>query len=593
MPSAPRPTPATAPASSPRSRTPSCATSSTSTLPAAGSLRRRHRVPAGRRRARSARPSPRSSAIAAEEGLAVLGWRDVPVDAGAGRCDRAGVSCRASGSCSSPPRAGTSSGMALERMAFCLRKRAEHEAGVYFPSLSARTLVYKGMLTTGQLEPFFPDLSDRAVRHRAGARPLAVLDEHLPVLAAGAPVPARSPTTARSTPSRATATGCGPARRSSRSDVIPGDLARLFPICTAGRAATRRPSTRSSSCCTSAGRSLPHAVLMMIPEAWENHAEMDPARRAFYEFHSMFMEPWDGPAVVAFTDGTLIGAVLDRNGLRPGRYWVTDDGLVVLACEVGVLDIDPATVVRKGRLAAGPDVPRRHRRTAGSSTTRRSRPSSRGQHPYDEWLHARADPPRRPARARARRAHARPRSPAASRPSATPRRSCASSSRRWPAPAAEPIGSMGTDTPIAVLSERPRLLFDYFTQLFAQVTNPPLDAHPRGARHLARHARSAPSRNLLEATPAHCRQLVLPFPVIDNDELAKIVHINADGDLPGLRDGDGHGPLPRRRRRGRARRPARGDLRRGLGGDRARARGSSCCPTATPTPTSRRSRRCC
>ena len=124
------------------------------------------------------------------------------------------------------------------------------------------------------------------------------------------------------------------------------------------------------------GRSLPHAVLMMIPEAWENHAEMDPARRAFYEFHSTLMEPWDGPACVAFTDGTLIGAVLDRNGLRPGRYWVTDDGLVVLASEVGVLDIDPRHGRPQGPAPARPDVPGRHRRAAGSSRTTRSRPSS-------------------------------------------------------------------------------------------------------------------------------------------------------------------------------------------------------------------------
>ena len=173
------------------------------------------------------------------------------------------------------------------------------------------------------------------------------------------------------------------------------------------------------------GRSLPHAVLMMIPEAWENHAEMDPARRAFYEFHSTLMEPWDGPACVTFTDGTLIGAVLDRNGLRPGRCWVTDDGLVVLASEVGVLDLDPATVVRKGRLQPG--------RMFLVDTDRgrivdddEIKAELAAEAPYDEWLHAGlihlAD---LPEREHVVHTHAVGHC-AGSRPSATPRRSCAS-----------------------------------------------------------------------------------------------------------------------------------------------------------------------
>ena len=278
------------------------------------------------------------------------------------------------------------------------------------------------------------------------------------------------------------------------------------------------------------GRTLPHAVLMMIPEAWENHAEMDAARRAFYEFHASMMEPWDGPACVVFTDGTQVGAVLDRNGLRPSRYWVTDDGLVVLASEVGVLDIDPATVVRKGRLQPGRMFlvdTAEHRIIEDEEI----KGELAAEHPYDEWLHAGlvrfedlAD------REHIVHTHA----------SVTRRQQIfgytEEEKRVLLTPmantGAEPIGSMGTDTPIAALSDRPRLLFDYFAQLFAQVTNPPLDAI-REELVTSLSGTIGPEANLLEPTPASCRQLVLPFPVITNDELAKIRHINRDGDLPG------------------------------------------------------------
>ena len=281
------------------------------------------------------------------------------------------------------------------------------------------------------------------------------------------------------------------------------------------------------------GRPLHHAVLMMIPEAWENHRTMDPARRAFYRYHAALMEPWDGPAAVAFTDGTVIGAVLDRNGLRPARYWVTDDGLVVLASEVGVLEVPADKVVRKGRLqpgrmflvdtALGPD--RRRRRDQGrpgrracptpsGSTTARS--SSR------TCRRAPCSPP------------STPRSSGVSASSATPTRSCGSSSSPWPEPGVEPNGSMGTDTAIAVLSDRPRLLYDYFTQLFAQVTNPPLDAI-REELVTSLMSTLGPEANLLEPTADSCRQIVLPMPVIDNDDLAKLLYVNEDGSTPGFR----------------------------------------------------------
>ena len=280
------------------------------------------------------------------------------------------------------------------------------------------------------------------------------------------------------------------------------------------------------------GRSLPHSVLMMIPEAWENHTEMDPARRAFYEFHSTLMEPWDGPACVVFTDGDQIGAVLDRNGLRPSRYWVTDDGLVVLASEVGVLDLDPATIVRKGRLQPGRMFlvdTEEHRIIEDEEI----KAGARRRAPLRGVAARRADPPRRHPRARAHRAH-----PRLGHPAPADLRL----HRGGAAGPADPDGQhrrrgrsarWAPTRPIAALSDKPRLLFDYFAQLFAQVTNPPLDAI-REELVTSLNGTIGPEANLLEPTPASCRQVVLPFPVISNDDLAKIRHINRDGDMPGF-----------------------------------------------------------
>ncbi|RYJ02743.1 MAG: glutamate synthase subunit alpha, partial [Actinomycetales bacterium] len=279
------------------------------------------------------------------------------------------------------------------------------------------------------------------------------------------------------------------------------------------------------------GRTLPHAVMMMIPESWENDTVMDPARRAFYEFHSSIMEAWDGPACVTFTDGTQIGAVLDRNGLRPGRFWVTDDGLVVLASEAGVLDLDQASIVRKGRLEPGRmfllDL-EEHRIIEDDEI----KGQLASEHPYDEWLYSglvRFED--LPDLEHIVHTHA----------SVTRRQQVFGYTeeevRKLVAPiartGAEAIGSMGTDTPIAAISDRPRQLFDYFSQLFAQVTNPPLDSiREEIVTSLA--GTMGPEKNLLDPSPASCRMLQLPFPVIDNDELAKIRHMNKDGDMPGF-----------------------------------------------------------
>jgi glutamate synthase (NADPH) large chain len=472
--------------------------------------------------------------IAALEGLTVLGWRDVPHDPA--QCGRGARSVLPHLAHLFVASASGEGGLALDRRAFCLRKRAEHEAGAYFVSLSSATIVYKGMLTTLQLDRFFPDLSDPRY-----ASALALVHSRFSTNT--------FPSWPLAHPYRFTAhNGEINTIRGNRNwmrareallhtDLIEQDaegrgLDRLLPILDESAS-----DSASFDACLEmlhmGGRSLPHAVLMMIPEPWENHEQMDPKLRAFYRFHSSLMEPWDGPALIAFTDGTVIGAVLDRNGLRPGRYWVTSDGLVVLASEVGVLDIDPATVVRKGRLQPGRIF------LADTSAGRiiedqEVKSQLAAELPYQDWLHAGLlhldDLPDRPLP---------PATPLAT-PLATKQQLFGYTEEELRvilAPMArtggEPLGSMGSDTPVAVLSDRPRLIFDYFTQLFAQVTNPPLDAI-REELVTSLASTTGPEHDLFHPSPASCRQIVLPYPVINGSDLAKIIHINDDGDLPGF-----------------------------------------------------------
>lgn len=472
----------------------------------------------------------RIDAIAADEGLTVLGWREVPVAP-----ELLGATAR-----STMPafrqifvHDGTSTGIALDRLAFVLRKRAEREAGVYFPSLSARTIVYKGMLTTGQLEPFFPDLSDRRF-----ASAIALVHSRFSTNTFPSWPLAHPYRFVAHNGEINTVKGNRNWMKARESQLVSDlfgsddkDLSRVFPVCTPD-ASDSASFDEVLELLHLGGRSLPHSVLMMIPEAWENHASMDEDRRAFYQYHAAMMEPWDGPACVTFTDGTQVGAVLDRNGLRPGRYWVTDDGLVVLGSEVGVLDIDPAKVVRKGRLQPGRMFlvdTAEHRIIEDDEI----KAQLAGDQPYKEWLDTGTiELSDLPEREHIVHTHA----------SVTRRQQTFGYTeeelRIILAPMAktggEPLGSMGTDTPIAALSKRPRLLFDYFTQLFAQVTNPPLDAI-REELVTSLYSTLGPQGNLLEPTAASCRSVTLPFPVIDNDELAKLIHINADGDMPGMK----------------------------------------------------------
>jgi glutamate synthase (NADPH/NADH) large chain len=469
--------------------------------------------------------------ICVAEGLDVLGWRDVPVDPS---------SIGASALAVMPvfrqlflaDSKGEREGIELDRLAYVARKRIEHEvtlhdgdATVYFPSLSARTLVYKGMLTTPQLGDFFCDLDDERFesalalvhsRFSTNTFPSWPLAHPYRFVAHNGEIN--------------TVQGNQNWMRAREalisSPLLPGgestaELERIFPVCTPGASDTARLD-EALELLVLGGYSLPHAMLMMIPEAWENHQHMDPEVRDFYRFHAGIMEPWDGPASVTFTDGTVVGAVLDRNGLRPSRYWVCEDGLVVMASEVGTLDIDPATVVRKGRLQPGRMflIDTSQGRIIDDEEIKRDLATA---HPYGEWIHE-----------------------GLKHLDDLPETSHITESARdvlreqktfgytleelklliepMARTGIEALGSMGTDTPLAVLSERPKLLSDYFKQMFAQVTNPPLDAiREELVTSLGRYI--GPESNILDPGPQSCRLLELPHPIIDNDSLERILHI--------------------------------------------------------------------
>jgi len=468
--------------------------------------------------------------IVADEGLRVLGWRDVPVDPTTlGATARRVMPTFRQLFVSDP---GGAAGIDLDRKVFVARKRIEHDLPIeqktYFPSLSSRTIVYKGMFTTPQLGAFYTELADERVesalalvhsRFSTNTFPSWPLAHPYRFIAHNGEI--------NTVQGNRNWMRTREALLSSKS--IPG-LERAFPICTPG-GSDSASFDEVLELLHLAGRSLPHAVLMMIPEAWENHETMDADKRAFYRFHSSLMEPWDGPASVAFTDGTVIGAVLDRNGLRPSRYWVRSDGLVVMASEVGVIDVDQSKVVKKGRLQPGRMflIDTAQGRIVDDEEIKQQLATA---HPYAEWLdEGLVEFDDLPEREHVVHSHT----------SVLRRQQTFGYSHEelkiilapMAKSGAEPIGSMGTDTPIAVLSDRPRLLFDYFQQLFAQVTNPPLDAI-REEVVTSVGSTIGPEGNLLEPGPSSCRQLVLPFPVIDNDELDRIVHADDDGSFPEL-----------------------------------------------------------
>ena len=473
----------------------------------------------------------RIEAIVAEQNLRTLGWRSVPVE----------PSCLGASALRVMPMfmqffvddPNGAKLIDLDRRLFILRKRIEHELPdelkTYFPSLSSRTFIYKGMLTTPELQMFFTDLSDERIesalvlvhsRFSTNTFPSWPLAHPYRYIAHNGEI-----NTVQGNRNWMRT------RESLLATELIGDLEKAFPICTIG-GSDSASFDEVLELLHLSGRSLPHAMLMMIPEAWENSTTMSEAKRAFYRYHGSLIEPWDGPASVAFTDGTVIGAVLDRNGLRPSRYWVTEDDRVIMASEVGVVDIDPAKIVAKGRLQPGKMllVDTSQGRIIGDDEIKESLASSE---PYSKWLaEGQVE-----LEKLADREHV-----VFSHESVLRRQQMFGYTHEELklilAPTAltgsEPIGSMGTDTPIAVLSKRPRLLFDYFSQMFAQVTNPPLDAI-REEIVTSVGSTCGPEGNLLRATAENCKQLVLPFPIIDNDELAKIIHINDDGNFEHLK----------------------------------------------------------
>ena len=475
------------------------------------------------------------SEIIAQEGQLLLGWRDVPVDD-----SRIGEHAR-----QTQPRirqmfVGAGDGIAdeeeLGRKLYVIRRRVERavaesgiseDDGFYIPSLFTNRIVYKGLLMAAQLPTYYPDLANpevttsfALVHSRFSTNTLGSwrLAHPYRLLAHNGEI-----NTLRGNINWMVA------READFSSPLFGeDMGKLFPVIGPGQSDTACIDN-ALELLLATGRSLPHSMMMLVPEAWGDHIEMDPEKRAFYEYHSSMMEPWDGPALLAFTDGVRIGAVLDRNGLRPFRYLVTRDDLLVMASEVGVLDVPPEEVLFKARLQPGrmfmvdPSVGRIIEDDEIKRELSRRRP-------YGRWLEDNAvdieDLPE----------------PAAS--GIADSGTLGARQRAFgytledlriimgpmAATGAEAVGSMGNDAPLAVLSHRPQALFGYFKQLFAQVTNPPLDAI-REELVTSTESFIGTQRNLFEETPENSRQLRLKEPVLTNRELERV----RAADSPGIR----------------------------------------------------------
>ncbi|MBN7487931.1 glutamate synthase large subunit [Mycobacteroides abscessus] len=469
--------------------------------------------------------------IVEAEGLTVLGWREVPHDDSS-----LGALARDAMPTFRQLFIAGASGIDLERRVYVVRKRIEHELGnqgsgrgslgeetVYFPSLSGRTFVYKGMLTTPQLRAFYLDLQDERVESALGIVHSRFSTNTFPSWPLAHPY-RRVAHNGEINTVAGNENWMRAREALIKTDVFgdPAQLEKIFPICTRGASDTAR-FDEALELLHLGGRPLHHAVLMMIPEAWERHENMSAELRSFYEFHASLMEPWDGPASVCFTDGTIVGAVLDRNGLRPSRVWVTNDGLVVMASEAGVLDLDPSTVVQRTRLQPGRMflVDTTQGRIVSDEEVKAELAAAE---PYQRWLEeglVRLD--QLPDRPHQHMPHNRIvlRQQVFGYTYEEINLLVAPMARTG----AEALGSMGTDTPIAVLSNRSRMLFDYFQQLFAQVTNPPLDAI-REEVVTSLGGVIGPEGDLLHPTAESCHQILLPQPVLHNDELDKLIHLD-------------------------------------------------------------------
>ncbi len=471
--------------------------------------------------------------IVREEGLTVLGWRDTPCNGNA-----IGRVARASQPYIQQIFVGKPDGMAedaFERKLYVVRKRAEAQVEAsemddkhffYIPSLSSRTIVYKGLLLAPQIANFYGELSDPEVvsaiclvhqRFSTNTFPSWRLAHPFRYVAHNGEI-----NTLRGN------VNWMHARQSILASPLFGDdIAKLFPI-VENESSDSSAFDNAVELLFQSGRSMAHAMTMLIPEAWAGNPHMSAEKRAYYEYHASLMEPWDGPAAIAFTDGRVIGATLDRNGLRPGRYLITKDDIVVLASEAGVLDVPSADVKKKGRLQPGKMflVDTVQQRIISDKEIKKDLAARQ---PYGDWLKANQitlDHLPEPSRVygsnhdtmlRRQRAFGYSEEdlkmimePMASR-------------------GEEPVGSMGTDTPLACLSDRPQMLFNYFKQLFAQVTNPPIDPI-REDMVMSLISYIGSERNILEETPLNCHTLKLPHAILSNRELEKLRRVST-GDL--------------------------------------------------------------
>jgi glutamate synthase (ferredoxin) len=471
--------------------------------------------------------------IIAEEEQVLLGWRDLPTnDSMIGETAKSGEPSFKQLFIGQG--IGVGDAKVFERKLYVIRKRAEHaiansqlaeKDNFYIPSLSNKTIVYKGMLTGEQLEPMFPDLSEEDMesalalvhqRFSTNTFPSWQLAQPFRYMCHNGEI-----NTLRGNINwmRARESLC-------ESSLFGDDLKKIFPIVFEG-GSDSATFDNVMEFLYMTGRPLTHAALMMMPEAWSGHETMDDQRKAFYEYHACLMEPWDGPASIAFTDGDIIGAVLDRNGLRPSRYYVTKDDMVIMASEVGVLEVLPENVLVKERLHPGRIflVDTKAGKIIDDAELKSAYVSAK---PYAEWLKQNLLPIEKLPL---------PKQIHGADPETLLQRQQAFGYTHEElkiiiAPMAskgmEPTGSMGTDAALAVLSNRPRLLYDYFKQLFAQVTNPPLDGI-REELVTQISTTIGPEGNLLNPQPESCKQIRIASPVLTNEELAKIRDLNIAG----------------------------------------------------------------
>ena len=490
-------------------------------------------------------------AIIKEEGQEFLGWRTVPTS------DKLlGPTAKASEPFVRQIFIGRNSkikkDMDFERKLYIIRRRAENairfakvKGGDFFyiSSLSYKTLIYKGMLMSEQVQPFFPELADPALESALALVHSRFSTNTFPSWERAHPYRYISHNGEINT-LRGNINWMHARQAMCESPLFGKDIKKILPVI----AADGSDSAMFDNCLeflVLSGRSLPHAVMMMIPEPWSNHETMSDEKKAFYEYHSCLMEPWDGPASIAFTDGVKIGAVLDRNGLRPSRYYVTKDGLVIMASEVGVLDVPPANVLQKGRLQPGRMflIDTEEGRIVSDEELKKKISS---QWPYRQWLNENLVGLEKLAEA--------PHAHEPDHQTVILRQQAFGYTfedlRLLMAPmgqdGVEAVGSMGTDTPLAVLSNKPQLLYNYFKQLFAQVTNPPIDCI-REEIITSTETTIGSEQNLLHPEPKNCHQIKLKSPILTNEEFEKLRHVNSHDfksvTLPILYRADGGGKV--------------------------------------------------